>query len=82
MRVAKLVNLSTASPGYYIFMSIVKRIPDEPSKDVVQDAFEVLSGAKGFEVFCNYLPPNLSSMSTDQVDTHNWRSVMTWAKWW
>ena len=27
-----------------------------------------------------YLPPNLSSMSIDQVDTHNWRSVETWTE--
>ena len=41
MCVAKLVNSSTISPGYHILMSIVKCIPDEPSKDVAQDAFEV-----------------------------------------
>ena len=82
MRVAKLVNSSTISPGYHIFMSVVKRIPDEPSKDVVQDAFEVLCGAKSFEILSRYLPPNLSSMSADQVDTHNWKSVETWSEWW
>ena len=82
MRVAKLVNCSTISPGYHIFMSIVKCIPDEPSRDVVQDAFEVLCGAKSFKTFSRYLPPNLSSMSTDQVDTHNWKSVETWSDWW
>ena len=47
MRVAKLVNSSTISPGYRIFMSVVKRIPDEPSKD----AFEVLCGAKRLKYF-------------------------------
>ena len=31
MRVAKLVNSSTISPGYHIFMSIVKCIPVETS---------------------------------------------------
>ena len=82
MCVAKLVNCSTISPGYHIFMSIVKCIPDEPSRDVVQDAFEVLCGAKSFKTFSRYLPPNLSSMSTDQVDTHNWKSVETWSDWW
>ena len=34
MRVAKLVNSSTISPGYNIFMSIARRIPDEPSKQI------------------------------------------------
>ena len=71
MCVAKLVNSSTFSPGYHIFMSTVKRIPDEPSKDVVQDAFEVLCGAKSFEILSRYLPRSLSSMSADRVDMHN-----------
>lgn len=34
MRVARLVNPS-ASPGYHIFMNIARKIPDEPSKEVV-----------------------------------------------
>ena len=42
---------SIVSPEYRIFMSIVKCIPDEPSRDVVQDAFEVLCGMKSFEFF-------------------------------
>ena len=52
-------------------MSIVRQIPYEPSKDVVQDAFEVLCGAKSFKILSRYLPLNLSSMSADEVDTHN-----------
>jgi len=44
MRVAKIVNPSSLSIGYQVFMSIAKRIPDEPSQDVVLDAFDVLSG--------------------------------------
>jgi len=75
MHVAKLVNSSNFSSGYQIFMSVVKCTPDEPSKDVVQDAFEVICGAKSFETFSSYLPPNLSSISADQVDTHNWKSL-------
>ena len=35
MRVAKLVNISSTSLGYQIFMSVVKLIPDNSSKDVV-----------------------------------------------
>jgi len=82
VRVAKLVNSSNFSSAYHIFMSVVKRIPDEPSKDVVQDAFEVLCGKKHFETFSSYLPPNLSSISADQVDTHNCKSLETWSEWW
>ena len=44
MRVAKVVNLSIHSVGYRLFMSISKRIPDEPSRDVVMEAFDILSG--------------------------------------
>ena len=81
MCVAKLVNSSTISPGYHIFMSIVKCIPDEPSRDMVQDAFEVLCSTKSFEIFSRHLPPNLVSMSADQVDTLNWKNVKTWTEW-
>ena len=54
MCIAKLVDSSIISPGYHIFMVIVKCIPDKPSKDVVQDAFEVLCGAKSFEILSRY----------------------------
>ena len=46
MRVAKQVNSSSSSPGYLIFMHIARRIPDESSKDIVQDEFDVLCGMK------------------------------------
>ena len=42
MHVARLVSSSTASVGYHVFMAIAKRIPDEPSMGIVQDAFDVL----------------------------------------
>ena len=50
MHVTSLANSLNISPVYHIFISIVKHIPDKSSKDVVQDALEVLSGAKRFEV--------------------------------
>ena len=51
MRVAKVVNSSSVSTGYLIFMAITKRIPDEPSQSVVLDAFDVLSSQKPFTSF-------------------------------
>jgi len=44
MRVAKLVNVSTISLGYQIFMSVVKLIPENSSKELVNIAFKVLCG--------------------------------------
>ena len=52
MRVAKQVNSSSSSPGYLIFMHIARRIPDESSKDIVQDEFDVLCGMKSLDTVC------------------------------
>ena len=82
MRVAKAVNFSTASNGYHIFMSIAKRIPDEPSPENVQKAFDVLCGAKSFETFSCNLPPNLSTLKSSEVHTTLWKNVETWVNWW
>ena len=82
MRVAKAVNFSTASNGYHIFMSIAKRIPDEPSSENVQKAFDVLCGAKSFETFSCNLPPNLSTLKSSEVDTTLWKNAETWVNWW
>lgn len=62
MRMAKAVNLSTTCNGYHIFMSIAKQIPDEPSPEIVQKAFDGLCGAKSFEAFSCNVPPNLSTL--------------------
>ena len=40
MRVAKLVNISITSVGYQIFMSVVKLIPDNSCKELVNLAFK------------------------------------------
>ena len=69
MRVAKVVNSSVQSVGYRLFMSIAKRIPDEPSRDIVIEAFDVLSGQKSFASFSKYLPPDLSLLKSCEVDT-------------
>ena len=82
MRVAKAVNFSTASGGYHIFMSIAKRIPDEPSPENVIKAFDVLCGAKSFETFSCNLPLNLATLKSSEVDTTFWKNAETWVNWW
>ena len=79
MRVAKVVNPSVHSDGYKVFMEIVKRIPDEPSADVVMEAFNILHGQKPHPDFSKALPPDLLSIS---VDTSNWKQAETWVDWW
>jgi len=63
-------------------MAIAKWIPDEPSMSIVQDAFDVLSGIKSFELFSENLPPNLSSLISSEADTHIWKNVQSWVDWW
>jgi len=82
MRVAKLVNVSTTSPGYKIFMSIAKRIPDEDNKKNVDEAFDVLCGLRSFKQFAVHLPPDLRTIDSTQVDTSRWRDIDTWVDWW
>ena len=78
MYVAKLVNLSTSSQGYHIFMSIAKKIPDERSSETVMNAFDVLCGSKSFEIFSAQLPPDLKSLKASNVDTSKWKEIQTW----
>ena len=82
MRIAKIVNPSTHSLGYQIFMSVVKLIPDNPSKDKVQLAFNVLSGSELFTKLSERLPPPLCNVSSGEVDTVRWSRVQTWTDWW
>jgi len=74
MCVAKVVNPSVHSDGYKVFMGIVKRIPDEPSTDVVMEAFDILHGQKPHSDFSKALPPDLLCFS---VDTSNWKQAET-----
>ena len=65
MRVAKLVNASSSSPGYHIFMHIARKIPDESSKDIVQHEFDVLCGIKPLGSISVHLPQDLYSEFDD-----------------
>ena len=64
MRVAKLVNPSVTSPGYLIFMSVARRIPDENNKQTVDEAFDVLCGMRPFKHFSAQLPPDLRTIDS------------------
>ena len=79
MWVTKLVNSSSLSPGYHIFMSIAKRIPDELSMQRVDTAFKVLCGLESFEIFKDQLPPNLRKYNATEIDTIRWKDIETWA---
>ena len=81
MRVSKLVNPSTTSTGYHIFMTIAKRIPDEPCKQSVDEAFDVLYGLRSVEHIAGELLPDLRANYT-QVDTSRWTETETWVNWW
>jgi len=78
-RVAKLVNMSSTSPGYHIFMSIARRIPDEGNKQSVNEAFDVLCGLRSYKQFAVQFPPDLRNT---EVDTSRWRDIETWVDWW
>ena len=60
MRVAKLVNISTTSLGYQIFMPVVRLIPDNSCKESVNLAFKVLPGSLPFTRLSSHLPPPLN----------------------
>jgi len=62
-------------------MHIARRIPDESSKDIVQDEFDVLCGLKPLNTVAAYLPQDVYSEFDDR-DTNNWTKVQTWKDWW
>ena len=63
-------------------MSVAKLIPDNPSMDKVQLAFNVLSGSELFTKLSESLPPPLCNVSSGEVDTVRWSRVQTWTDWW
>ena len=58
------------------------RIPDEPSKQRVDEAFDVLCGFQSSEQFTDQLPPDLRATDFTQVDTSRWKETETWVDWW
>ena len=62
-------------------MTITKRIPDEPYKQSVDEAFDVLCGLRSIKQFVDKLPPDLRANYT-QVDTGRWSEAETRVDWW
>ena len=52
-----------------------------PSKDIVQDEFDVLCGMKSLDTISSHLPQDLYSKFDDR-DTRNWKKIQTWTDWW
>ena len=63
-------------------MNIARKIPDEPSKEIVDQAFDVLCGSKSFTLFSSQLPPDLKSVDVTAVNTNRWKDLETWVDWW
>lgn len=82
MRVAKLVNLSSSSLGYQIFATVARLIPDNPSREIVKKAFNILAGSEPFTTLAANLPPSLCSYTTEEVENTNWTRTQTWIEWW
>ena len=82
MRVGKLVNLSSSSLGYQIFVAVAKLIPDNPSREIVKKAFKILAGSQPFTTLADNLPPPLCSCTTEEVESTNWTRAQTWMEWW
>jgi len=82
MRVGKLVNLSPSSVGYQVFVAVAKLIPDNQSRDIFKQAFNILAGSESFTALADNPPPPLCSYTADQLDTLNWTRAQTWTEWW
>ena len=78
MHVAKVVNLSVHrdAVGCKVFMAITKKIPDEPSADVVMEAIDILHGQKSHSLKRYHQIHNLA-MCMDTSDC-NWKQAKTW----
>ena len=48
MKVGKLVNSSSSSLGFQISVAVARLIPDNPSRETVKQAFNILTGSEPF----------------------------------
>ena len=63
-------------------MHIVRRIPDESSKDIVQYEFDVLCGTKSLDAISSHLPQDLYSEFDDHAGHKKLEKIQTWTDWW
>ena len=59
-------------------MSVAKLIPDNPSRDKVKLAFDILAESEAFTRLPESLPPLLCNISTGEVDNITWNRTQTW----
>ena len=52
-------------------MNMARKIPNEASKEIVDQAFDVLCGSKSFTLFSSQLPPDLKSVDVTAVNTRD-----------
>ena len=53
-----------------------------PSKEVVDQAFDVLCGSKSFTLFSSQLPTDLKLVDIAAVSNSRWKDLETWVDWW
>ena len=60
-------------------MAVAKLIPDNPSREIVKQAFNILAGSEPFTTLAEKLPPPLCNYTTEEVD---WTRTQTRIEWW
>ena len=78
-QVSKLVFKFIRLPN---FVAVAKLIPDNPSREIVKQAFNIIAGSEPFTKLAENLPPSLCNCTTDKVDSTNWTRAQTWIEWW
>ena len=63
-------------------MAVAKLIPDNPSREIVKQAFNILAGSEPFTKLAENLPPPLCNCTTVKVESINWTRAQTWIEWW
>lgn len=82
MKVGKLINLSSSSLGYQIFVAVAKLIPDNPSWEIVKKAFNILAGSEPFTTLAEKLPSPLCNYAIEEVKDTDYTRTQTWIEWW
>ena len=56
---------------YHILMSFARRIPDEPSKERVDEAFDALRGFQSFDNCTEQLPLDIRATDFTQIKQYD-----------
>ena len=63
-------------------MSVARLIPNNPSRDKVKVAFDILAGSEAFTRLSESLPPPLCNVLTGEVHNVTWNRALTWTECW